>query len=281
MIRRLRLLLRYSLYERKCIVIMICAVALTTGAGRWWKQHHALPLADERSDSLMSRFDDSLRSGKSYAAIPNPAKSRETLTDEEQYARRSARKQASKNPLRPKKQRPSGQAERHTFAQKERRKAWSDSAREEPPSVYLPRKDTLYTRVEKYPKGTRIELNRCDTSELKKIPGIGSYTARRIVEYRTKLGGFARLEQLREIRLNNEVLEPWLTLDSTAITPLHINRLAMKQLLAHPYLNYRQSTAIMRYRKLHGAIPSLQVMQGWEEFTANELKRLTPYLSFD
>ena len=89
------------------------------------------------------------------------------------------------------------------------------------------------------------------------------------------------MEQLREIRLNNEVLEPWFTLDTTAINYLSVNRLLMKQLLAHPYLNYRQSKAIMQYRERHGAIPSIDVMRGWEEFTANELRRIAPYLSFE
>ena len=55
----------------------------------------------------------------------------------------------------------------------------------------------------------------------------------------------------------------------------------MKQLLAHPYLNYRQSRAIMQYRERHGPLPSIEVMKGWEEFTANELQRVAPYLSFE
>ena len=154
-------------------------------------------------------------------------------------------------------------------------------AAKERPSVYLSRSDSLYRRMEKYPEGTQIELNRCDTTQLKKIPGIGSYTARRIVSYRERLGGFIRLKQLREIRLNEEVLAPWFTLDSTAVTPLQVNQLPMKQLLAHPYLNYRQSRAIMQYRERHGPLPSIEVMKGWEEFTANELQRVAPYLSFE
>ena len=154
-------------------------------------------------------------------------------------------------------------------------------AAKERPSVYLSRSDSRYRRIEKYPEGTQIELNRCDTTQLKKIPGIGSYTARRIVNYRERLGGFIRLKQLREIRLNEEVLAPWFTLDSTAVTPLQVNQLPMKQLLAHPYLNYRQSRAIMQYRERHGPLPSLEVMKGWEEFTANELRRVAPYLSFE
>ena len=56
----------------------------------------------------------------------------------------------------------------------------------------LPGTDTveLPPRQEKFPEGIRVELNTADTATLKKIPGIGSYYARRIVDYRNRLGGF-------------------------------------------------------------------------------------------
>ena len=44
-----------------------------------------------------------------------------------------------------------------------------------------------------------LDLNRADTAELKKIPGIGSGIARLIVNYRQRLGGFYQIEQLQEI----------------------------------------------------------------------------------
>ena len=47
------------------------------------------------------------------------------------------------------------------------------------------RKDTL--AVYKYPEGTLVDLNEADTTELKKIPGIGSGIARMIVAYRNRL----------------------------------------------------------------------------------------------
>lgn len=45
----------------------------------------------------------------------------------------------------------------------------------------------------------RIELNSADTTELKKLRGIGSKLSQRIVKYRTKLGGFSSKEQLRSV----------------------------------------------------------------------------------
>lgn len=54
-------------------------------------------------------------------------------------------------------------------------------------------KDTL--AVYKYPEGTLVDLNEADTTELKKIPGIGSGIARMIVAYRKRLGGFYDMAQ--------------------------------------------------------------------------------------
>lgn len=47
--------------------------------------------------------------------------------------------------------------------------------------------------------GEHIEINGADTTELMKIPGIGSYYSRQIVRYRNQLGGFVSKEQLLEI----------------------------------------------------------------------------------
>lgn len=44
-----------------------------------------------------------------------------------------------------------------------------------------------------------IELNAADTTELKKLDGIGSAYAKRIVKYRDLIGGFVRKEQLLEV----------------------------------------------------------------------------------
>ena len=110
-----------------------------------------------------------------------------------------------------------------------------DTARPATSPIYLPRPatDTLPRSV-KYPAGTVIELNGADTTELKKIPGIGSGIARLITGYRQRLGGFYSLEQLREINLNPEPLRSWLRIDTTAIRRLNLNRIGVDRLRRHP-----------------------------------------------
>ena len=63
----------------------------------------------------------------------------------------------------------------------------------------LPRQNSYKQASNKFPAGTVIELNQADTLTLKKIPGIGSTFARRIVGYRELLGGFYTVHQLAEV----------------------------------------------------------------------------------
>ena len=64
-------------------------------------------------------------------------------------------------------------------------------------------------RVEKYAPGTKIDINEADTNALKKIPGIGSYYAGKIVRYRERLGGFVSKQQLQEIEGLPDNVEQW------------------------------------------------------------------------
>lgn len=148
----------------------------------------------------------------------------------------------------------------------------------------LPQRTTDRQATEKFPVGTIVELNQADTLTLKKIPGIGSTFARRIVGYRELLGGFYTVEQLAEVygideeRYNS--LSPWFKVDTTRIRPLRVNQLSYKELLRHPYLNASQVRQLDRLRRK-------APLQSWndfillEEFSTVDYQRLRPYLSFE
>lgn len=134
--------------------------------------------------------------------------------------------------------------------------------------------------VQKYPEGTQIDLNLADTAMLKRIPGIGSIIARRIVNYRKKLGGYSSPSQLTEIQPDYAAFLTWFRTDSAHIRKLNLNRTRAKQLLKHPYLNYYQVRVIEEHRKRHGDLQSIRELEMYEEFSADDLKRLEPYISF-
>lgn len=137
------------------------------------------------------------------------------------------------------------------------------------------------TAQEKYPAGTVIDLNRADTTELKKIPGIGSGIARMIVGYRQRLGGFYSITQLSEIHLDAARLQPWFSVDTQAIRLLNLNRAGIDQLRAHPYINFYQAKAFVEYRKKKGKLQSLKPFALYEEFSEGDLERIGHYVCFE
>ena len=148
----------------------------------------------------------------------------------------------------------------------------------------LPRQNSYKQASNKFPAGTVIELNQADTLTLKKIPGIGSTFARRIVGYRELLGGFYTVEQLAEVYGIDEerynALHTWFKVDTTCIQPLRVNQLSFKELLRHPYLNTSQVRQIERLRR-KAPLQSWNALILLEEFSAIDRQRLRPYLSFE
>lgn len=141
------------------------------------------------------------------------------------------------------------------------------------------RKDTL--AVYKYPEGTLVDLNEADTTELKKIPGIGSGIARMIVAYRNRLGGFYDTAQLKEVDYVNEDMLKWFKLENASIHRINANKAGLDKLRSHPYMNFYKAKVIMEYRRKKGKLKSLSQLSLYEEFTEKDLERLSYYLTFD
>lgn len=142
-----------------------------------------------------------------------------------------------------------------------------------------------FPKVEKYPPGTVVELNTADTTILKKVPGIGSTFARRIVKYRDLLGGFYSVSQLREVYGIDEerynAMKSWFSADMSMICLLDVHKMSIKDLQKHPYIDYRQARIIDQLRKQKGKLTGWENLQLLEEFTDADKERLTPYLSFE
>lgn len=149
---------------------------------------------------------------------------------------------------------------------------------------YKSPRQTSYPYQPKLKDGEKVEINSADTSALKKIPGIGSGYANRIIKYRNLLGGYVHISQLKEVWGMDDYLyakiEPYLELES-AHTPLRINKVDFKELNKHPYINYKQAQVIMDIRERKGDIESIVQLSLLEEFSEIDIVRLRPYLSFN
>jgi DNA uptake protein ComE-like DNA-binding protein len=164
------------------------------------------------------------------------------------------------------------QAEKRTYYQQ------TEKATELPSKTNFPQK-------EKYPAGTVIELNACDTGQLVKIPGIGTSFAKRITAYRQLLGGYYRLQQLQEVYgMYEELYEkitPYLRIDTSIILSIPVNSVSLDKLKSHPYLNFYQAKAIIEIRKKKGKINSMNELAILEEFSETDIEKLRHYLSFE
>lgn len=139
-----------------------------------------------------------------------------------------------------------------------------------------------YEKQEKLSEGTTVDINSADTTLLKKIPGIGSYYARKIVNYRERLGGFISVTQIGEIEGLPAGASRWFTVEErTNVKKLRINHAGFKELVRHPYLSYEQTKAIANHIRQYGPIHSLQELRLYHEFTTADLQRIAPYLRFD
>ena len=130
-----------------------------------------------------------------------------------------------------------------------------------------------------------VELNAADTTELKKIRGIGSVFARRIVEYREKLGGFADKNQLKEIYgIKPEVydkIEKHINVNTQNINQIPVNKASVESLTKHLYLRFYAAKAIYDQRRKLGKLSSADDLRNLKDLPEETLEKILPYLSFE
>jgi DNA uptake protein ComE-like DNA-binding protein len=129
---------------------------------------------------------------------------------------------------------------------------------------------------------TIIDLNRADTSALILLPGIGSKLANRILNFRTKLGGFYSIEQVKEVYglpdSTYQKIRPLLTCDTLLIDQINVNTVDLAELRNHPYIKWNIANAIINYRLQHGEYGSLEDLLKIQIITPDVFARLIPYL---
>ena len=128
--------------------------------------------------------------------------------------------------------------------------------------------------------GEHVVLNTADTTDLKTVPGIGPYYARKIIEYGKRLGGYVSVDQLDEIEGFPLDAKDYLTIEGATPHLLNVNTLSLNELRRHPYINFYMAKAITDYRRLHGPLRSLNDLRLSKDFPPEVIKRLEPYVEF-
>jgi len=133
--------------------------------------------------------------------------------------------------------------------------------------------------------GEHLELNGADSAALIRLPCIGPAFARRIIAYRTRIGGFVSTEQLKEIfgfdeeRFN--CLSDRVEVDPDKIHKLNINVASADELKKHPYIRWNVARLIESYRKQHGPYRKLEELRKLDLIDEVLFGRILPYLSLE
>lgn len=134
-----------------------------------------------------------------------------------------------------------------------------------------------------------VELNTADSSSLRSVSGIGEVMVTRIMQYRRRLGGFVRKEQLAEIQgmseANYERIIGQISIDTLVIQKIDVNFASHKNLVErlgdHPYMTAKVIRRLLKERQLKGGWSNIDEMVDQNIMTRGEALKLAPYLIFN
>ncbi len=149
----------------------------------------------------------------------------------------------------------------------------------------------LYKNVEEFiiikgksvKKIDKFEINSTDSAGWTSLNGIGPYFAGKICKYRKMLGGFYKLEQLKEVynfkEETYEKIKGELKVDTLLVRRININFSDIKELKQHPYCRYENAKKIVDYRSLKGNYSSVNQLLEDSVIEGEVYYKLKPYLT--
>lgn len=137
--------------------------------------------------------------------------------------------------------------------------------------------------------GGKIDVNEADASRLTELTGVGAVTAKNIISYRKKHGGFASLENLKNVRgigpktladMRDKIeisgasnIRPSRQISSGG--KINVNRASAEELKKLPGIGAAYAERIVEYRNQHGDFTSLDELtnvSGIGPVTVSKLK---------
>ena len=111
-----------------------------------------------------------------------------------------------------------------------------------------------------------LQLNSMDSVDFEKLPVFGPVLSSRTVKFRTALGGFIYVSQLKEVYgIDEEAfdkIKSWFDPSLSPVSKLCADSASWTTLKRHPYIGFEGARMIERYRKHHklDAIEDLSLM---------------------
>jgi competence protein ComEA len=133
---------------------------------------------------------------------------------------------------------------------------------------------------------TAVDINAADSLAWVALPGIGPATARRILSFREKLGGFVSERQLMDVygidtqRIRSLLEDGRLRMEKGVYRRIPLASATLELLDAHPYISRNQAKVLIAYRQQHKGIRSEAEFRQIAAFSRQEANRILPYLDF-
>ncbi|MEP7377710.1 MAG: helix-hairpin-helix domain-containing protein [Chitinophagaceae bacterium] len=142
---------------------------------------------------------------------------------------------------------------------------------------YVPAKPSFHSLL--------VDINSGDTSAFIALPGIGSKLAARIVNFRSRLGGFYSIEQVREtFGLPDSIFQKIkenLLLKNNSVKKININTATTDELKSHPYIKWNIANTITAYRNEHGVFSTIEDIKKIMTITDDIYNKIAPYLTIE
>jgi len=127
------------------------------------------------------------------------------------------------------------------------------------------------------------DLNTATAKDLQSIHGIGEKLSQRIINYRTKLGGFLINNQLYEVyyldkEIADKVLLHYKVLSTPTIEKINVNTATFKEVLYIVYIDFELTKKIFEYRDEVAEIQSLDELKKIPDFPLDKYDRIALYL---
>ena len=128
------------------------------------------------------------------------------------------------------------------------------------------------------------DLNSASLDDLIAVRGIGETLAKRIINYRNRIGGFVHDIQLKDIyglsfEAREELQRYFTVKNAPQIELLNINTASVLELSEVPYFNYELAREIVNYRTLNEGIENFEELAKIKEFPSEKIDRIALYLT--
>ena len=128
-----------------------------------------------------------------------------------------------------------------------------------------------------------IDINKASIEEWQQLSGIGPAYAKRIVNFREKLGGFSSISLVAQTYgipdSTFQKIKPFLK-PSPILKKIKINTASIDELKAHPFLKKKEASTIIYYRQNHGNFTNIEDLKKVRALKKNIIDKLAPYLDF-